>query len=104
MNKEYDEGDYEDYATCDSVGMGGNCGEDCPVFLRGDCSEQENAIEDIIKTVFKDNERTLESYDENIQEMIECFIDAHNYDIDMYAEIKEQKNIITDFDRAMEIL
>jgi len=27
--------------TCFSVGMGGGCGVNCPVFLRGDCGEPQ---------------------------------------------------------------
>ncbi len=35
---EYDEDVLDlDYGTCESEGMNGNCGEECNVFLRGDC-------------------------------------------------------------------
>ncbi len=94
---EYDDYDYDDYdAFCDSVGMGGGCGEDCPVFLRGDCSEQENAIEDIIKEINDpESEMVLELYDVAIQEMVEEYLDND-------IEVK-QNNVIVDFDRAMDI-
>lgn len=35
--------------TCDSIGIGGNCGLDCPVLLRGDCESEDEMYEDINK-------------------------------------------------------
>lgn len=30
--------------SCHSVGMGGGCGEDCPVFIRGDCENADDMV------------------------------------------------------------
>jgi len=83
--------------SCHSVGMSGECGEDCPVFLRGDCENADELITSIIKEINdSESEMKLESYDEVIQEMVEDYLDKN-------VEVK-QKNIITSFNRAMEIL
>ncbi len=84
----------DDYATCDSVGMGGNCGDDCPVFLRGGCEEQANAIDTIIKMI-NNGESKYDEYDEAIQEMIDdCLYDEKE---------EKQKDLTISFDKSMEI-
>ena len=88
--------DYDDSTTCDIEGMSGRCGEDCPVFLRGDCELEEEAIENIISEINdSESERVLESFDEAIQEMVENYLDDN-------IQVK-QKNTVADFDRAMDI-
>lgn len=37
--------DWDDGATCHSVGINGNCGLDCPVLLRGDCDTEDEMHE-----------------------------------------------------------
>jgi hypothetical protein len=34
---------------CHNIGISGNCGWDCPVFLRGDCTVAEEAIDDELR-------------------------------------------------------
>ncbi len=45
---DYDRDDWDDpyNYSCDSVGMGGDCGPECPVYNRGDCNI-EDEIDDI---------------------------------------------------------
>ncbi len=93
---EYDEDnyDYDDYATCESVGMGGNCGNECPVFLRGVCEVQGEAIDDIIKMI-NNGESKYDEYDEVIQDMIDdCLYDEKE---------EKQKDLTVNFDKSMEI-
>ena len=34
---------------CDAIGIMGNCGMDCPYFLRMDCSSLSEIVEDFVK-------------------------------------------------------
>lgn len=68
MSYNNDDYDYYTSATCDSVGMSGNCGFDCPVFNRGSCDYppdfDEPQLIEIIETYdFDDAMEILEAYD-----------------------------------------
>lgn len=61
---------YDEYATCESEGMNGSCGEECYVFLRGDCliadeiedHIREYEIEDLKKKPEDDFNRSMEMF------------------------------------------
>lgn len=51
-------GDYypASMSDCDRIGMAGNCGPDCPVYLEGRCAEPQEMIPRL------DNEELFEHY------------------------------------------
>ena len=70
---------YDDYATCDTEGMGGNCGFECRVFKRGNCKIAGEFITEpeTIKLLWNENREILERYTET-EFVVESFIDLHN--------------------------
>jgi len=88
----------DDYdVDCYTVGNGGNCGVDCPVFVRGECEQQDEAIENIIYDHGADIRSIIGTglYEEEVDDMIVDMLDER-------VETK-QKDTFTDFDRAMDV-
>ena len=53
-------------SDCFDVGMWGGCGLECPVFLRGDCGEPQELIDDAMSELDEDDIQEL-------AEMYDCF-------------------------------
>lgn len=80
-----DGGDYYWDATCEGVGQGGDCGPECPVYLRGDCTIEDEIDEVAIELALK------KEIDDDILN-------------DAVYEAVQDKRINGSFDAAMEIL
>lgn len=81
---DYDEDDYYWSASCESVGMGGDCGPECPVYLRGECDIEDEIDEVAIECAMK------KEIDDDIL-------------TDVVYEAVQDKRINGSFDDAMEI-
>ena len=50
------------HGECHSVGIGGGCGYDCPMFVRGDCDIQDEMNEGLLED-YQDLQARLEKYE-----------------------------------------
>ena len=76
---DYDYTYYDDYATCDTEGINGNCGLECRVFKRGNCKIAGEFITETetIKLLWNENREILELYKET-EFIVESFTDFYN--------------------------